>query len=211
MKKKIIFLILTIFLVTKVNALEVSVNLNCEKETLKPGDSTNCTITGNTAGQVSGVDMKLRVTNNLEILDLVKSASWEMGDVENNHIALFTSENKSDSFDIATFKIKAKDVTEDSTESVSLINVSLSDNDFEEEEKTVEPLEIKIKLNGEETDSTETDDNKTSEKDEEEKKLDEKSPATGIGTKYSMPFIVIAMFGIAYLIFKKHSKFPKIK
>ena len=124
MKKILIIMLFTVMF--NVYALEGNVSVECEKTTLKPGDITNCTIKGNTTGEVSGVDMKLIVTENLEILDLVKNASWEMGDVEDNHISLFTAENKIESFNIATFKIKAKDITEDATESVSLIDVSLS-------------------------------------------------------------------------------------
>lgn len=128
--KVIILLILLIPI--KTYALTGSVNLECTPEKISPNNNVTCKITGYaTDGEVTGLSMDLRLSENLSLVSFEASDDWQ-GDASENKIGLYTSSNKKDNFNIGTLVIKVKDSTTTTAEVVSLVNVVFANESFEE-------------------------------------------------------------------------------
>lgn len=128
--KVIILLILLIPI--KTYALTGSVNLECTPEKISPNNNVTCKITGQaTDGEVTGLSMDLRLSENISLVSFEASDDWQ-GDASENKIGLYTSSNKKDNFNIGTLVIKVKDSTTTTTEVVSLVNVIFANETFEE-------------------------------------------------------------------------------
>lgn len=145
MKKKTILLLGLMGVVLPLNAkaLTGSVNLSCDKTTLKPSEVTTCKITGNINEEVSAVSMKVKLGDNLTISNIKTDSSWQ-GDGEDGNIELYTDTNKKGNFNIATFKVTASSITIGADTTVSLDDVALSDASFAETKFTVKPLNIRV-------------------------------------------------------------------
>jgi len=145
MNKKILMTVGLIGILIPFNtkALTGSVNLSCTTTTLKPGESTNCTIKGNINEEVSAVSIKLGVGDSLTLSNVKTDASWQ-GDGEGGNIELYTDSNKKGEFPIATFTVKADSLKEGANTNITLSNVNLSDKDFTETTFNVNPLNIRI-------------------------------------------------------------------
>ena len=133
MNKKILMTVGLIGILIPFNtkALTGSVNLSCTTTTLKPGESTNCTIKGNINEEVSAVSIKLGVGDNLTLSNVKTDSSWQ-GDGEGGNIELYTDSNKKGEFPIATFTVKSDSLKEGANTNITLSNVNLSDKDFTE-------------------------------------------------------------------------------
>lgn len=145
MKKKTILLLGLIGVVLPLNAkaLTGSVNLSCDKTTLKPSEVTTCKITGNINEEVSAVSMKVKVGDNLTLSNITTDSIWQ-GDGLDGDIELYTDTNKKGNFNIATFKVTASSITTGADTTVSLDEVALSDESFTETKFTVKPLNIRV-------------------------------------------------------------------
>lgn len=108
MKKKIILLLLLLVLLpVKAYALTGNTSISCSKTTLKPGESTTCSIKGTVSGDtVSAVDAKITAGSNLTVESVTPSGDWQ-GDKNDVNIVYYTSDNRSATFDIASVVIKA--------------------------------------------------------------------------------------------------------
>lgn len=140
MKKQILFfLTLLIILPLNANALSGTVKITCDKTNLSLGESTTCHLTGETDGSVSSIHSVINASTGLELTDVTKSDIWE-GD-NDKVLDLYTAENKTGSFDIADFVIKATAI---GTSEITLTETTLGDENFKEYNFTVSPYSITI-------------------------------------------------------------------
>lgn len=195
--KRIKFILLLMLLIVpiKVGAANASVSMSCLSTLISPGSETSCTITGNTQAQISSVSMTLNLGSELSLVEIVTDSSWQ-GNGEGGQIELYTDNNKTGNFPIATFKVKAG-MNETATK-INLENIVLYDNEFKEIDTSASPLDITIsELAVNNTENT----NNTSTSTDNPKTFD--SNLFGI-------FIIILIFGIGiYLVVKKQNKFFK--
>lgn len=127
--KYIGFLFLSLLVPFQVKALGTSISLSCDKTTLKALESTTCTISGTSSGEVSTMHLEVDVDSSLELGTITASSIWQK-DIFNGEIDLYTDTNKTGNFDIASFVVKAKDMT-GVTPSVRVSNVFYSDENFD--------------------------------------------------------------------------------
>lgn len=145
MKKTIITLVglIIVLLPLKLEALTGNVNLNCSSETIKPGEYTNCTISGNTDEEISALAIKLTLGDNLALSEIETDSSWQ-GDGEEGDIQLFTDKNKKGDFPIATFKVKASSSAQPTNTNIVLKEIKLTDSNFKETSLENVKLDVRI-------------------------------------------------------------------
>lgn len=142
MKNKILILGLMLVLIPlNAKAATGSVNISCDKTSLAPNETTSCKITGTSATEVSAVSMKLSA-NISTISDIVADSSWQ-GDGSNGSIDLYTDTNKKNTFNIATFKIKAP-ATSGITDTINIKHISFADANFNETSISNTSLKINV-------------------------------------------------------------------
>ena len=109
MKIKIIIIMAFLFLIMpfEVEASTSNLSLSCNKTKLLPNESTTCTITGTSSSEITTVSAKVSVDSNLTLGSIVTSSTWQ-GNGEDGFIALYTDNNKTGTFPIATFTVTAK-------------------------------------------------------------------------------------------------------
>lgn len=146
MKKRHIltFIIGVALIPINVQALSGNVTLKCDKTKLKANEETICSIKANTDGEVSGVGANLTVGNNLSINSINIDTIWQ-GSGEDGNIQLYTDNNQKGNFNIATFKLKAGDISTGLNTKVSLTDVKLvKGGDFEEVSFDASSIDIRI-------------------------------------------------------------------
>jgi len=145
MKKKLFIILglLTALIPIKASALNASLTLSCDKVVLKPGETTNCEVKGNTKEPINGLDFELTFGENLTYSDIVYSTAWQGEDPE-PRVVLYTSNNKVGDFPAVTFKVKAADIKTGVTSNITLKNVGISDENFEMHYMEAKPLSIRI-------------------------------------------------------------------
>ncbi len=111
MRKKIILMgvVLSILLPINVKALSGSINISCNDSNVIVGNSTNCSITGNSDSEVSALAMTLSSGGSISISNIVTSSVWE-GNGSDGNIQLYTDSNKTGNFSIATFTVTGNSV-----------------------------------------------------------------------------------------------------
>lgn len=144
--KKILFLIIAmigIYLPYDGLALSGNITISCDKVKLNPGESTTCNIKANTQdGEVSSLHAKINLDSNLSLVSVTSDSIWE-GDGEGGSLDLYTDSNKSDTFNIATFVAKANDGVYGKTSTISLSEVALYDQSFNEYALSANTVSIK--------------------------------------------------------------------
>lgn len=145
MKKNTLTLIglLIVLLPLKLEALTGNINLKCSSKTIKPGDSINCTISGNTDEDISALRINLTLGTNLTLSEITTDSSWE-GDGENGDIQLFTDKNKKGDFPIATFKVNVSPSAQPSNTNIVLKDIKLTDSKFKE--NSIEDIKLDIRI-----------------------------------------------------------------
>ena len=111
MRKKIILMgvVLSILLPINVKALSGSINISCNDSNVIVGNSTNCSITGNSDSEVSALAMTLSSGGSISISNIVTSSVWQ-GNGSDGDIQLYTDSNKTGNFSIATFTVTGNSV-----------------------------------------------------------------------------------------------------
>lgn len=111
MRKRIILIgvILSVLLPINVKALSGSINISCNDSNVIVGNSTNCSITGNSDSEVSALAMTLSSGGSVSISNIVTSSVWQ-GDGSDGDIQLYTDSNKTGNFSIATFTVTGNSV-----------------------------------------------------------------------------------------------------
>lgn len=142
--KKVLYSLGIIGLMTplSIKALTGDVTVNCAKGKLLKGETTTCIVKGNITEGVSAVSAKVDLGENLTFVSFTPDSSWQ-GDGEEGNIELYTDNNKSGNFNIGTITVKAGNTSGVST-SVGLKEVKLSDANFVESSKSVQPFSIRI-------------------------------------------------------------------
>ena len=86
------------------NAKEL--NIKCDSNTIKVGDSVTCTLKGNVSDyEVSAFESKIDITeSDLKLEKVEVDSIWE-GDGEEGNVVLYTDKNKSDKFNLLTFTV----------------------------------------------------------------------------------------------------------
>jgi len=148
MKNKIMIIIglLGIIIPFNAKALTGSVNLSCSSTRLKPGEKTNCTINANIKEEVSSLNMKLELGENLSLVSIKTDDSWQ-GDGDGGDITLYTGDNKQGQFPIATFTVQANSINTGSDSEIKLTSVKLyadANNEFAETVFNINPLKIRV-------------------------------------------------------------------
>ena len=88
--KKILLILFCIFPMV-VHAAYVNVDVSCPKTVLRPDETTNCTIIGNTDLNVVGIDFNYEVGDYLTVEDYGKTKGiWGWGDFSENDATLIT-------------------------------------------------------------------------------------------------------------------------
>ena len=144
MKNKLIVLVSLIGLLLPLNikALTGGVNLNCDSNVVTVNTLTKCTLSGNSSEEISAISAKLSTSGNINITNISTSTIWQ-GNGEGGSIDLYTDNNKSGSFAIATFTIQASAIAGSGT--INITNISFSDSLFNEHFISDKALTITVK------------------------------------------------------------------
>ena len=161
MKKKFVFLAILMLLPITVLA-EEKVVISCDKTTIKNNEEMNCKI------EVSGLDYtvtsisgKVKVKENLKIVDSsYDSNTWkifdEFFDIKNINL-VSESKDKKETLTIATFKVKAVN-SEKVTSAISFNDVILGDEDYNDHEIKVDPVNVELEYEEVDVDNPDTGD-----------------------------------------------------
>ena len=181
MKKYILVTLLLIFPIL-VKA-EGSININCGENKVSINDTITCSITGYTTEEVSGVHAEIEVESDLT-LETVKVDSIWIGD-NDKILDLFTDENKTGNFNIATITVKAP--SEATNKTIFVNNIVFSNKDFENANISSASVDINIVEADVKTDQVKT------------------------GTMSLLfTFISLITMGIIYILIKNKTKIYKI-
>lgn len=139
----ILLFFMTFICTADVFAFTASTNLSCNKSIITPGEEFTCTLTGNVQdGVVSALSGKIAVSNNLTITSVEVDDIWE-GDNEAN-LDLYTADNKSGSFAIATIKVKPSiGMSAGSKGTISFSGTKFYDGNYEGHSIEDKKLEVK--------------------------------------------------------------------
>lgn len=150
MYKKILLLfliIISIILPSKVFALEGSVNLSCDNIKLKAGAQTTCNISYTvSSGTLNGFQTNVSLSSNLELISSSKNSIWE-GSADNGNFYLYTDNSKTGSVSLGSFVVKAKEGATGSSENITLTNVVLTDENYNDKKPGNKALGITILSN----------------------------------------------------------------
>ena len=147
MKKKTIVILGILFLLMPLHVKAATTPaLSCGTTTLKPGASTNCTLSITTQEKISSINAKLVAGSNLEITTVTPASGW-WGDANDKNIAYITDNNKTGTFNIATFQVKANaSLTAGASTSVTANSISLYNDSFSQTSITTTTISKSIKI-----------------------------------------------------------------
>ena len=138
MKKSIITLgIIGLFIPMSIKA--GSVSLSCNDTSVTIGGSTTCTLSGSSSEEVSALSAQLSSSGGVSISNVNISSGWQ-GDGSGGSIDLYTDNNKSGGFGIATFTVSVN-----GEGSVSVGGVTFSDANFIESGASGRTVNIGVK------------------------------------------------------------------
>ena len=109
MKKKIILIIigLYIFLPFNAKAFQASVSFNCDKAKLGPNESMQCTINVPvTEDKLGGFEAYYSVTGGMSVTNYVKTGAWQ-GDGDEGHIVLYHDSGFNGTVGVGKFTVTA--------------------------------------------------------------------------------------------------------
>ena len=137
----IIFLIV-LFCPIVINALSGQIILTCDSEVIGPGDTLNCSISGNNFSiPISSFHAKITLGEGLTLISSTVDSSWN--GLANDEIYLYTLVNKTGEVNFASFVVKANDLVRDNT-NISIEEITVSDDKFKEYSFGVVTKEIDI-------------------------------------------------------------------
>lgn len=153
MKKNKIIVIVSLFLVVILGigiGINLSfsnnkeLNLKCDSDTIKVGESVTCTLKGNVSDyEVSAFESNIYVEGSaLELEKVDVDSIWE-GDGEGGYVVLYTDKNKNNEFNLLTFTISLKDTTDD-TVMLILKNNSYFDEAYQE--RKLDDINLMLKV-----------------------------------------------------------------
>lgn len=149
MKKKILLSALFVFLPFKVNAANISLSVNCDKNVLIPSEEIKCTLDGEVSdGSISGFESDFNFDNNINVTKFVKNSVFSGSvDVEDKNISLYTEgEEITGKFNIGTLYIKASSNVSKTSNIIftnSKFAVNTQDN-VVDQDVTINPVSFRI-------------------------------------------------------------------
>lgn len=127
MKKAYILFIMFLAVPTMCRAAEDGrLFISCSN--IKSDNTVDCSITGSTSSKITSIDAEFSLSDNLSVVSFTPADKWEGNDVSNNKITVFNEDDVTGDFAIGTLKIKIKDGTKDTSESVSFETAEFSDD-----------------------------------------------------------------------------------
>lgn len=124
---KYLIISLILLLPVGVGAMDADATLNCDKSLLSVNESTSCRVELDiTSGGVKSFNSNINVSSNLEITGITVASDW-INNSGNNNISVQTDTAKNGDVLVAIFQVKAVSVVPESTENISLTNISLTD------------------------------------------------------------------------------------
>lgn len=108
-----------------------SLLLECNVDNVKVNNKVVCNLKGNiTEYDVSSVSVKIDKSSYFDLVSVDVDSSWQ-GDGEDGYITVYTDENKSGLFDIASFTISLVNDDIDDFD-INLIEIELSDEKYDD-------------------------------------------------------------------------------
>ena len=135
--------------ISNINIDNNQVVLECDSIEVIPSGTISCQIKGKDfITPVSSFSADIVLDNNLSLLDVEVNSIWE-GSGENGIIDLYTDENKTGDFEIATFTIKISDNNIGFDSVILLKDIVYSDNNFDEYtvDNITENIRVKSNIN----------------------------------------------------------------
>lgn len=143
----VFILMFSVVIPSKVFALEGSVNLNCGKTSLKPGEQTTCNLSYSvTSGEIKGFQTNVSLSSNLEMISSSKNAIWD-GSANNGNFYLYTAVGKTGSVALGSFTVKANASATGSSETITLTNVIVTDEGYNDKKPGNKSVGITIPSN----------------------------------------------------------------
>ena len=146
MKKRLsylLLLILTVIIPINAKALTGSINISCDKEIYKIGDTATCNVTGTSDVDVYSISAKINnISSSNTTIEFETDSSWQ-GNGEEGNVQLYTDSGKKGTFNIGKLTIKLTNTTTDET----TIKVSIDDikyGDTNGSEYDIEPIQKSI-------------------------------------------------------------------
>ena len=145
-KVKFWFLAIVMLLFAPINAIAISGNLtvNCTSTEVKPGDTVNCTIKGTTDDSVGSLKMNVDLGSELSIIAFNNASGWQ-GELIDDKISLYNSNQVQNTFDIGTLSVKVSDSASSGTTLIQFKNIEFN-NDVDNTKATIENKEVEITI-----------------------------------------------------------------
>lgn len=146
MKRYLYSLLFVIFILPiNVKAATGNLSISCADTTLKSGDSTNCTINGNTDVDIIDVSAKIVLSDGLSMESFTLNDKWAGDDFDTGKIDIYTESGdaiKGD-FTIGVMKIKVKNGIVNTNEKVSLSDIEFT---YDAKEYTIDNTSCDIRV-----------------------------------------------------------------
>jgi len=117
-----------------------TIAIECDKTNLSPSETTTCNIRGeNYTTNVSSLHMKLKVSDNITIKNIsINEDIWNVTEenlqdfLETKEINLYTANNQINDFEIGTLTIESSNINTGLDANITLEDIIISDENFEE-------------------------------------------------------------------------------
>lgn len=129
MKKSLYSLLFVMFILPiNVKAATGNLSISCADTTLKSGESTTCTIAGNSDVDIIDISTIIELSDNLVMESLTLDEKWEGSDFDTGKIDIYTKSGDTikGSFTVGVMKIKVKNNIVNTNENVSLTDIEFT-------------------------------------------------------------------------------------
>ena len=135
MKKKVLFLLVLLFVPIYVNA--DMIKIDCPSQ-VNANSEFSCEVTGNTTDGVTDLSFKFNLSDSLTFVTFVRGSSWN-GEGDLHMVALYGGSTLKGTFKIGTLKLRSSNTNG---------NISLNETFFYNDDKTinVDPTSAEIKI-----------------------------------------------------------------
>lgn len=137
-------LLLFILLIIPLN-VQADVSIECSK-IININDNINCDININTDELINGFESDIKLSGNIEYVDFSTNKNY-LGDASNKKIGLYTNNSIKGLQNLGTLILKIKDTSLDINETISLVNSSYSNQNFDKISIPNKSVNIKISSN----------------------------------------------------------------
>ncbi len=122
--------------------------IECDNTSMNSSSSMTCYVRGKNFNYgVSSFEGTLVLGTNLTLSANEKDSSWEGSTTNEGEIVLYTDTNKTGNFNIASFTINSSNTNNGYNSNISMTNVKIGNQNFEEISMNVQSISIRIKSN----------------------------------------------------------------